>query len=142
MHETIRRRDAAQAAFDRFNGRALAWGRDDCLRLAAFDLRKMGRAVSLAKAGSYSSLAGALRALRRTGFATLAEAVDAEGLVRIPPAAALPADLLGGTPHEGGPWVALGVVLGNGRVLGFQNGFCGVLQPTPEDLATAIAWRV
>lgn len=142
MIDLIRRRDAAQAALDRFQGRPLVWGRDDCIRLAAFALRKMKRRVSLAKAGEIRSAAGALRALRRTGFADLAAAVDAQGLMRIPPAAALPADLIGLPTDEEGFGYALTVCVGNGRVLGFQTGVCGVMQPRPEGLLNAVAWRV
>lgn len=133
---------AAQAAVDRYLGRPLAWGKDDCVRLAAFALRKQGRAVSLAKGGSYSSLRGALAALDRAGFASLEAAVDAQGLERIAPAFVLPGDLIGLQAAEDGPWLALTVALGNGRVLGFQDGSCKVLQPRLDLAARAMAWRV
>lgn len=147
MHALIRRRDAAQATLDRFNGRALAWGRDDCVRLAAFCARKMGRPVSLAKAGSYSSARGALTALKRAGFDSLEAAVDAQGFVPISPAQALPGDLIGLPPVEDGPWLALTVYLGNGRIVGFRDGRCGAMQlhlgALTPDLANRVrAWRV
>lgn len=143
MIDLRRRRDVAQAVFDRFAGRPLAWGRDDCVRMAAFALRKFKRPVSLAKAGEYSSLKGALRALRRAGFDTLEAAVDAQGLERIAPAFALPGDIIGLPAEEDGPWLALTVALGNGRVLGFQGGACKVLQPRldPETANRVRAWR-
>lgn len=145
--ELLQRRDAAQAAVDRFVGRPLAWGRDDCVRMAAFAARKRGRPVSLAKAGSYSSLRGALVALRRTGFASLEAAVDAQGLEPIAQAFALPCDLIGLPTAEPGPWLALTIYLGNGRVLGFQEGACKILQPLMADmpadqLARVRAWRL
>lgn len=136
IHPLILRRDAAQATLDHFNGQPFAWGKADCVRLGAFHLRQMGRTVSLAKAGSYSSEKGALRALSRTGFASLEAAVDGQGLLRIAPAAALVGDLIG-LEGEGG-WPALCVALGNGRVLGFHTGQARVLKP----LLPVIAWRV
>lgn len=142
MQEMIRRCDAAHAAVVRFDGRPLVWGREDCARLAAFVMRRLGHKPSLAKAGSYSSATGALRALRRLGYETLADAVDAQGLLRIPPAMARPADIIGLTPEEAGPWCALTVALGNGRVLGFQGGQARILQPNQPALSSAIAWRL
>lgn len=144
MNPLVKRTAAAQAVVDRYNGRAFAWGRADCVRLAAYALRKMGRPVSLIKAGDYSSLRGALKALRRAGFDGLEQAVDAQGLFRIPPAMALPGDLIGLPSDEDGgergSWVALTVALGNGRVIGFQSGAAKILQPIYG--ADAIAWRV
>lgn len=137
------RQAAAQATVARFDGRALAWGRDDCARMAAFHIKRLGHKVSLAKAGSYHSAAGAVRAIRRAGHASLASAVDAHGLPRIAPARAMMGDLIGlradGAPDDAseGGWVALMVCLGNGRALGFLEGRCGVIQP----LEIAIAWR-
>lgn len=141
------RQAAAQATVARFDGRPLAWGRDDCARMAAFHIKRLGHKVSLAKAGSYHSAAGAVRAIRRAGHASLAAAVDAHGLPRIAPARAMMGDLIGlradGAPEADGPeaggegWVALMVCLGNGRALGFLEGRCGVIQP----LEIAIAWR-
>lgn len=136
MLPMIARRDAAQAAVDRFDGQPFAWGKNDCVRLSAFTLRKLGHKPNLARAGSYSSLLGAKRALMRTGFATLDAALDALGLSRIPPAAAITGDLVGLPGLD--DWTALTVALGNGRVLGFMDGRCGVMQP----LTPIVAWRV
>lgn len=145
MNELIRRRNAAQAVFDRFNGEAFAWGRVDCVRLGAATLRAMGRKVSLAKGGSYTTATGALRALKRAGFDSLEAAVDGQQLLRIAPAQALPCDLIGlpGAEHAGQSLLALCVALGGGRVLGVRDGVeMGLLQPSAEGLAHAIAWRV
>lgn len=135
----IRRQQAAQAAVDRFKGVPFELGKNDCVRLAAFVLRKMGHRPQLGKAGTYSTGAGALRALRRAGFDSLAQAVDGLGLERIAPAAALPADIVmipGEAPLDG----ALTVAVGNGRVLGFHEDAGGgeILQP----VAFLGAWRV
>jgi hypothetical protein len=118
--EMIRRQQAAQAAVDRFKGQPWQLGKNDCVRLAAFVLRKMGHKPQLGKAGTYTTGAGALRALNRAGFSGLAEALDALGLERIAPAAARVADIImiPGDPTLGG---ALTIAVGNGRVLGFHE---------------------
>lgn len=139
MIKMIRRQQAAQAAVARFKAQPWQLGKNDCVRLAAFVLRKMGHRPQLGKAGSYTTGAGALRALKRAGHATLAEALDALGLERIPPAAALPADIVmipGEAPLDG----ALTIAVGNGRVLGFHEdvGAAEILQP----VEFITAWRV
>jgi hypothetical protein len=137
---TLQARQAALAAtVAYFENRPLVWGRTDCARIVARHVRNMGHPTKLAKAGSYSSLVGAVRALKRTGFATLPEAIDAMGFVRIPPAAALVADVLA-LPGDG-DLHALQIVAGNGRVWGYhvdRDTPC-FIQPT---LDVAIAWRV
>lgn len=133
------RQRALAATVSHFEARAFAYGKTDCVRLAAFHLRKMGHRPKLAKAGSYGSLLGAVRALRRTGFASLPEALDAMGFARIAPAAALVGDLLA-LPGDG-ELHALQIVAGNGRVFGFhedRDTAC-FIQPT---LDVAVAWRV
>lgn len=135
-HPLIRRRDAAQATLDRFCGQPFAWGRTDCVRLAAFHVRQLGYRPKLAKAGAYATEPAALRALSRTGFANLFEAVDGY-FPRIAPAAALTGDLVG-LDAGSDVWPALCVALGNGRVLGFHEGVARVLKP----LLPVVAWRV
>jgi hypothetical protein len=134
----VRRVAAAQATLDRFQGRPFAFGKDDCARMVVFHLRQLGFKPKIAKAGSYSTLLGARRALARAGFATLADAVDAQGLFRIPPAAAVVGDLLMMPGVE--DFGALAVALGNGRVIGWHEDAEGatVLQPV-EFVA---AWSV
>ena len=107
---------AAEAAVARFAGQPFAWGRNDCLRIVAFALRELGHAPPLRMAGNYKTLLGAHRALKRTGHATLDGWVDAWGLLRIPPAAALPGDVLA-FPSEVPTMPALALALSNGRVL-------------------------
>lgn len=137
--ELERRRDAAEATRERFLGRPLVWGRDDCARMAAFTLRRLGKRVTLVKAGAYSTPKAALRALKRAGFDTLEQALDdGFGLQRVPPAYMLPADIVG-LPGEGG--LALTVALGNGNLLGFQEGDGPCVVLTPFSLAPAIVWR-
>lgn len=139
MIEAVRRQQAASATIARFRAQPLAYGKNDCVRLGAFVLRKMGRKVQLAKAGTYQSVRSARRALDRAGFATIADAIDAMGLQRIPPAAALPADLVL-LPGEGPFGGSLTMAVGNGRVFGYHEDVVGadILQP----LEFVAAWRV
>ncbi len=135
----LARAEIAQATLDRFKGQPLAYGRHDCVQMAAFHLRACGYRVLLSKGGRYRSATGALRALRRAGYDDLFVALDDLGLVRVPPAAALVGDLLA-LPSEEAALPALTVALGNGRVLGWHPDAEGaaVLQP----LAYEAAWRV
>ena len=139
MIEMIKRQQVAQAAVDRYKGQVETLGKNDCVRRTAFVLRKMGHRPQLGKAGTYSTGIGALRALRRAGHERLADALDALGLKRIPPAAALPADIVmvpGEAPLDG----ALTIAVGNGRVLGshVDSDVTEVMHPV-EFIA---AWRV
>jgi hypothetical protein len=135
----VRRQQAAQAAVDRFKGEPWQLGKNDCVRLAAFVLRRMGHHPQLGKAGTYTTGAGAMRALKRAGFDSLGAALDALGLERIAPAAARVADIVmipGEAPLDG----ALTIAVGNGRVLGFHEDMAvaEILQP----VAFIGAWRV
>jgi len=139
MIEMIRRQQAAQAAIARFKGEPWQLGKNDCVRMAAFVLKRMGHRPQLAKAGSYTTGAGAMRALQRAGHDSLAAALDALGLERIAPAAALVADIVmipGEAPLDG----ALTIAVGNGRVLGYHEDLAvaEILQP----VAYVGAWRV
>jgi hypothetical protein len=130
------RQAAAQATFDRFDGAAFRWSSNDCARLAAFVVRRLGHRPKMPKAGTYSSALGARRALKAAGFDSLEAALDAMGFERIPPASALPGDIVA-IPGVG-DWSALTVALGNGRVLGFMDGRAGAMQPK----LYVCAWRV
>ena len=135
--EMIARRDAAQATLDRFMGVDFVWGKADCVRLAAFNLRQLGYKPRLSKGGAYSSFRGAVKALNLAGFSDLVEAVDAQGLPQIAPSQAVVGDLIALPGEEG--WPALTVCLGNGRVVGWKadRPDCGVMQP----LTPILAWR-
>lgn len=138
----IKRQYAFSRTVAKFQGPAFAWGKVDCLRLFAAHARHMGHGVSLVKAGNYSSLIGATRALARSGFPTLPEGVDAAGFLRIPPAAAVIGDAVA-LPGEGGLH-ALQVVAGNGRVFGFHEDAEGAdfIQPHWASGDEIIAWRI
>lgn len=136
----VLRVEAAQAALDKFLGQPFAWGEFDCARLAAFVLRRLGYQPNLARF-HYRSEPTARKALKARGLSGLPAALDAiDGLVRIPPAATLPGDIIA-FPGVGG-WDGLAVVLGNGRVLAFASaaeaGACSIIAANLET-ATA-AW--
>jgi hypothetical protein len=139
MNSLIRRQRATEATIARYDGKPFTWGRYDCARMAAFQLRGMGKRVSLLKGGRYSSPLGAAKALKRLGYADLGEAVDALGLPRIAPAAAIMGDLVG-MPSEDGK-VALAVAVGNGLVLGAQGGRIAILTPIIRTTAWRVDWR-
>lgn len=147
-HPMVRRVAAAEAAIARFDGAVLAYSTNDCVRLAAFTIRKLGHKPTMPKAGTYKTLLGAAKALKAAGFDDLPAALDAMGFLRIPPAMALPGDIVAmPTAHEG--WVALSVQLSNGRLLGFLADpaggpdVCAIVQPTYADGVHPIcAWRV
>ncbi len=140
MTEIERRVAAVKATMARFSGKAFAWGRVDCAKLVAFHLRQMGHheSLGLAKAGSYRSALSARRALERAGHASLGAALESVGMVPIPPAAALPGDIIE-LPGEAA-FEALTICVGNGRVFGFHQDAVGpvVLQP----VSPLTAWRV
>ena len=119
MSVYLRRVAAAQATLDRYYGQPFTWGLTDCARLAAHSLRELGVSAPLSRFGRYSTASGAMRALRRRGFTDLGDVLDDMGLLRIPPAAALPGDIVG-LDGDATPLTALTVALGNGRVLGFH----------------------
>ena len=133
----VRRVAAAQATLDRFKARPFRFGTNDCARMAAFHLKKLGVPVRLAKAGSYRSTLGATRALRALGYSNLAAALDGHGLTRIAPAAAIVGDIveLPGEP----PFGALAVAMGNGRALAYHQDADGAVVVQPTDYVAA--WR-
>ena len=138
MTEMERRVEAAQATLDAFKGKPFRWGRCDCARIAASHLRRMGHQVRLPASGSYGSALTAVKALRERGYQTLGDALDGMGLERIAPAAALVGDIVQGA--SGDALGALGVLLGNGRLLGFHEHAAGAA--VLQQLAMSAAWRV
>ncbi len=49
MNPMIRRQQAAQATVDRFLGKPLSYGKDDCARMAVFCLKQLGVKVAYLK---------------------------------------------------------------------------------------------
>ena len=137
MNPMLKRQAATQACMDRFAGKPYAAGKRDCAKLAAHALHKLGRKCPLLTQANHTTEAGALKYIRRKGFVDLVELMDAIGLERIPPAAALPGDIVG-MAEGSGFGCSLTVALDNGRVLGF-DGIERICQPLIPHLFVA-AW--
>ena len=132
-----RRVEITQATLDRYVGRELNYGAVDCVQIAAFHLRAMGLKVLLSKGGRYRTELGAAKALKRAGFASLAEALEDLGLDRVPAASVIVGDLL--EIPTAASIGCLMIALGNGRALGFvdDHPVAAVLQP----LQYVAGWR-
>lgn len=138
MTEIERRVAAAQTTLDAVKDKPFRLGRNDCARMVAAHLRRAGHPVRLPAGGSYGSVRGAAKALAARGFADLPAAMDAMGFDRIPPAAALPGDVL--ALPAASPIGCLAVVLSNGRACGFTEDAAGAAVIQPVDYVAA--WRV
>ena len=138
MTEIERRVAAAQATLDRFKDAPLRLGRNDCVRMVAYHLRKLGHRVRLPASGSYASVRTGLRELKARGFDDLAQALDSFGFERIPPAAAAPGDvmMLPAVDRLG----SLVIALGNERVIGYHEDARGAAILQPVEFVGA--WRV
>lgn len=135
-----RRRDTVEACRKLVEGKPYKPGTRDCLKLLLKAVRGMGGSTVLAKGARYTTEAGALRELKRRGFDDLPSAIDAAGLVRIAPAAALPGDILGLKEERSAAGVSIAIYAGNGKAVAFAHpdgvGMVGVLKEPP-----LIAWR-
>lgn len=114
------RREAIRATSERFEGRPLAWGENDCARLVAVALAAMGLKPALSRFGAYSSAATAFRRLRAKGLDSVPAWLDGvAGCERSEAfARALPGDIIAG-PSGDDRFPALGVYLGGDKYLGF-----------------------
>lgn len=140
MHDLIRRQRAVEACVSRFVSKPLDFKARDCVRLVRHDLHQMGRGTWLLKGVTWGTEAGAYRAMKKLGFQTLAEGMDAAGLPRIAPAMALPADVFA-LEAEGGFGCALAVFAGNGLVIGYLDGQEGCVR-IRLDKPPVAAWSV
>lgn len=138
-----RRARAVKACIDRFVGKTYEpRSNRDCIKLAIHSAHKMGRRISLTKGLRYSSEAGGLRVMRKLGFRSLIDAVDATELVSIPPAATRPGDIIAlKTDEENAFGCALAVRADNGRVIGFSSGVGGVFR-VDDPSAYLAAWSM
>lgn len=115
----VARVEATQEIVDLWRDRPFVWGSADCARLAAAMLTRLGWKPGLARGGYYKSALGAAKAFRRAGFRDAADWMDDVGLMRIPPAAALPGDIYGFGHPDQATRVGLSIAVGNGRAFGF-----------------------
>lgn len=137
MTELELRVAATSATVDRFNGQPFELGSTDCARMVAFHLKQLGFKPSLLKAGSYSTEAGARRALQRMGVTSLAEIMDRHFPRWDAPADARIGDVLC-SPGLGETGHAMAIRLHRQNALGFLDGVCG--EVIIHDYVAA--WRV
>jgi hypothetical protein len=135
----VRKRDAAQAILDAWSKRPLRLGTSDCVRMIAAHLRLLGHKVKLPASGSYRTLNSATKALKAAGFKSVAEALDSMALERIAPAAAVAGDILQLPAVDS--LGAFGIVLGNGRAMGYPDADGRGVQVV-QPLEYVAAWRV
>ncbi len=140
--QLVSRIAAAQATIDRFLDQEFQWGACDCAHLAAYAIRALGHADPLAQIDSYGTRRNALKAMRKAGITSFADHLEALGFEPIPAAMALPGDVVGipaDEADEAKGWLALGVAIGQDRVLGFDT--AGRCSWAPTHVCTH-AWRV
>jgi hypothetical protein len=133
-----RRHAAIEATMARYRDRPFEWGKVDCAKVAAFHLKRLGHKILISKAGSYSSPLGASRALRRLGYATLAEMADGIGLTPIPYARMLLGDIA--ELEAEAPLGAIGIYAGNGNLFCFHEDHPGLVTFAPDRILRA--WSV
>lgn len=145
MNTMLKRAAATQACMERFAYRTVAPGVRDCGKLSAHALHKQGRSAKLLNGTRGRTWDGAIRYVRSLGFETLIQLMDAQlGVTpedRIPPAAALPGDIVALPVAEDDPFgCSLSVALDNGRVLAL-NPLSRLIEPMTPHLFVC-AWRV
>ncbi len=137
-YEMVRRRDAAQATRDHFDGKIHNWGTVDCGRMIAWHLRQFSHRPRLNRFGSYRTARGAFAALKRAGFASMGAVLDDLGLQRIAPADAKLADIVSGESSD--PFDALAIYIGNEALFGFHEDVPHAT--TLRRIMPAAAWSV
>ena len=141
MNDMLKRAAATQACMDRFGFKPVEPGVRDCGKLTAHALHKQGRSAKLLNASRHTTWAGALRYLAKVGAKDLVALIDMMGLERIPPAAALPGDIIAMPTEDANDFgCSLTVALDNGRVLGL-NPATNLIEPMIPHLFVC-AWRV
>lgn len=136
----IDRTQAAQAAIDAFLFTPFAWGSADCAALAIACLKAAGHTDPLSGVTGYTTALGAKRTLTRLGHDRLEDALDAMGLTRVAPASTLTGDIVAMPGDD--LWPALGVNVGEGRVLAFLDAEAGPRGDYISLEAAHTAWRL
>jgi len=135
-----RRHAAIEATMTKFRDKPFEWGKVDCARVAAFHLKQLGYKILISKAGRYTTLLGAAKALKRLGYSTLAEMADGLGLVPIVPARMLPGDIVEIVAEN--PIGAIGIYASNGNVFCFHDDHPGLITLKPKPESVLRAWSV
>ena len=136
----IDRIPVAQAAIDAFLFAPFAWGEADCAALAIACLKAAGHPDPLSGVSGYTTALGAKRTLTRLGFDRLEDVLDDIGLSRIAPASSLIGDIVAMPGDD--LWPALGVNVGQGRVLAFLDAGGGTRGDYISLEAAHTAWRL
>lgn len=133
-----KRRDATQQTLNRFVGQPFAIGRFDCGKMVISHLRAMGRRPRIGPGGTWQSMMGLHRFLRRHGGSGAACLDGWLPHSRISGASAIIGDIVQIPGEE--PVGAFGVCVGNGRVLAYHEDAEGaaIIQP----LQYLSAWRI
>ncbi len=138
MFDLAKRTEVVSAVATKYDHAPFELGTEnDCVHMIDFGLKEYGIKTSLSRRGSYSTEAQARRAMKRAGFDSLADAVDAEGFMRLESAAtAWPGDIIAFKGDNGD--IALAWMASEGRAFGFLNGYAQFVQP----IQIEAAWRV
>lgn len=130
----LERMKRTQRTVDLWKGRPFKDGTGDCVQLVKAHARHMGKPL---KVPSYKDTKSAGAALKKLGFRSLGEALDAR-FERIEPSRVLVGDIVE-TPGTNG-FSSLHVAVGNGRSLGFHEDIphADILQP----VLISGAWRI
>lgn len=121
MTTIAERTEATQRTVDRFKGKPFELGSEDCAQMVLFHLAELGQNFTLMNITKYSSAIGAKRTLKKMGFDSLPEFMDAN-YKRLPaPAFAKVGDILS-FPSEDDPLGigALAIYLGNKLILHYH----------------------
>ncbi|WP_313437301.1 DUF6950 family protein [Novosphingobium sp.] len=135
-----RRHAAIEATMAKFRDQPFEWGRVDCARVAAFHLKQLGYKIAISKAGRYTTMLGAAKALNRLGYSSLAEMADGLCLIPITPARMLLGDvveLVGDSPIG-----TVGLYAGNGNVFCFHEDQPTLVTFKPNPGSILRAWSV
>lgn len=97
--DLIRRQRALDKTMKRYRDVPFEWGKSDCMTMFRSHMVAMGNR-KIPKQPKYSTALGAKRALTEMGFETVEALLDSL-LPRIPPASALPGDIILAPGSEG-----------------------------------------
>jgi hypothetical protein len=134
LPKPVKRMRATQRTVDKFKGKLFKDGAADCIRLTETHAKHMGKPIKVPR---YHDLKGAAAVMKKLGFKSLAEAMDAH-FTRIEPSAVMLGDIV--EMPGGNGFSSLSIAVGNGRVLGFHEDIphCDILQP----VVISGAWRI
>lgn len=122
---------AVQATMDKYKDRSFAWGVVDCIRMSSFHARKMGHVVP--KLQRYRTYAGAVRALKKSGYETIQAAFD-DLFTEIPLATARAGDFVIGDGENG---MDASFIWCGRKMMGFHEDDDGLVMLIPKKIKAA-----